>query len=39
MFKHHMSFYEENGKKYVESWLQINLLGKCFCFSKIKRER
>lgn len=35
---HYMTFYEENGRRYVESWLQINLLGKCFCFSKIKRE-
>ena len=36
--RHHMTFYEEDGVRYVESWLQINLFNKCYCFSKIKRE-
>ena len=36
--RHHMTFYEEDGVRYVESWLQINIFNKCYCFSKIKRE-
>lgn len=34
MLKHHITQYTSNGKRYVESWLQINVLGKCICFSK-----
>lgn len=34
---HYMTFYEENGIKYAESWLQINFLSWCFCFWKIKK--
>lgn len=33
---HYITKYKENGKTFVESWLQINLFGKCFCFSKKK---
>jgi len=32
--KHYMTRYTENNENVVESWLQINVLGKCFCFSK-----
>ncbi len=32
--KHHITKYDSDGTKYVESWLQINIFGKCFCFSK-----
>jgi hypothetical protein len=32
--KHYITKYEENGKHYAESWMQINMFGKCFCFSK-----
>lgn len=28
--------YEENGKRYAEAWIQINLFGKCFCIWKKK---
>ena len=35
--KHYMTFYEEDGIKYAESWLQINFLSWCFCFWKIKK--
>jgi hypothetical protein len=35
---HYITKYEENNKIYCESWLQINLFGKCYCFSKIKIE-
>ena len=34
---HYMTFYEEDGMKYAESWLQINFLSWCFCFWKIKK--
>ena len=34
---HYITKYTENGNKYVEAWLQINLLfGKYICFSKRK---
>ena len=36
--KHHITTYTENGKKYVSSWLQINLFGRCYCFSKKTKE-
>ena len=36
--KHYITKYIENGKTYVESWLQINAFGKVFCFSKKKIE-
>lgn len=34
--KHHITKYREEGSLYVESWLQLNLLGKAFCFSRRK---
>nr|DAM44233.1 MAG TPA: hypothetical protein [Caudoviricetes sp.] len=34
---HYMTFYEEDGIKYAEAWLQINFLSWCFCFWKIKK--
>lgn len=38
MLKHHITKYYENGKKYAESWIQLNLLRKSFCFSRRKIE-
>ena len=38
MMHHYITKYEENGKRYAESWMQINLFGRCFCFSKRKME-
>ena len=38
MIHHYITKFEENGKRYAESWMQINLFGKCFCFSKRKME-
>lgn len=32
--KHHLTKYETNGIRFAESWLQVNLFGKCYCFSK-----
>ena len=34
MLHHYITRYEENGTQYVEAWLQFNLFGWCFCFSK-----
>ena len=40
---HYITKYKENGKLYAEAWMQINIFGLCFCFSKrrieIKNER
>lgn len=36
MIHHYITKYEENGILYVEAWIQLNLLGHCFCFSKKK---
>lgn len=36
MIKHYITKYTENGKLYAESWLQINIFGKTYCFSKRK---
>ena len=38
MIHHYITKYEENGRCWVEAWIQINLFGKCFCFSKRKME-
>lgn len=38
MIKHYITKYEEDGKTYVESWLQLNLFGKAYCFSKRRIE-
>ena len=32
--KHYITKYIQNGVRYAESWMQINLFGKCFYFSK-----
>ena len=34
MIKHYITKYQENGQRFAESWLQINLFGKCYCFSR-----
>ena len=36
--KHYITKYYENGKRYAESWLQIDIFGKCFCFSRKRIE-
>ena len=36
--KHYLTVYEENSKLYAESWLQLNVLGRSYCFSKNKKE-
>ena len=34
MIHHYLTKYKENDQWYAEAWLQINLFGLCFCFSK-----
>ena len=34
--RHYITKYEENGIKYAEAWLQINLFHQCFCFWKVR---
>ncbi len=36
MLKHYITKYEEKGDLFVEAWLQINIFGKSYCFSKRK---
>ena len=38
MLHHYITKYRENGKHYCEAWMQLDLLGWCFCFSKRKIE-
>lgn len=38
MLHHYITLYEENGKSYVESWLQLNIFKWNICFSKRKKE-
>lgn len=39
IIKHHLTVYVENNeKKYAESWLQIDIFGKSYCFSRRKKE-
>lgn len=35
---HYITKYDENGKKYAESWIQLNLLGWAICFSRRKMQ-
>ena len=36
--KHFITVYEENSKVYAESWLQLDVFGRSYCFSKNKKE-
>lgn len=36
MIRHYITQYWENGEHYAEAWMQIDLFGRCFCFSKKK---
>ena len=38
MIKHYITKYKENGKKYAEAWIQINIFNKTFCISRKKLE-
>ena len=36
--KHYLTVYKENSKLYAESWLQLDVLDRSYCFSKNKKE-
>lgn len=36
--KHYLTVYEENSKLYTESWLQLDVFDRSYCFSKNKKE-
>ena len=36
--KHYLTVYEENSKLYAESWLQLDVFDRSYCFSKKKKE-
>ena len=36
--KHFLTVYEENSKLYAESWLQLDVFNRSYCFSKKKKE-
>ena len=36
--KHFLTVYEENSKLYAESWLQLDVFDRSYCFSKNKKE-
>jgi len=36
--KSYITKYKEDEKQYAESWLQITVFGKCYCFNKRKIE-
>lgn len=38
MLNHYITIYGRNGKKYAASWIQLNIFGRCFCFSKREKE-
>lgn len=38
MIHHYLTKYRENGKLKAEAWIQVNLFGWCFCFSKRQIE-
>ena len=38
MLHHYITKYKTEGKQYAESWLQINIFGFCYCFSRRRIE-
>ena len=38
MIKHYITKYEEDGKLYAGSWIQINIFGRCYCISRKRLE-
>lgn len=38
MVKHYITKYVEDGKRYAEAWIQINIFGYSICFWKRKVE-
>ena len=38
LLHHYITQYREGGKRFAEAWLQIDLFGRCFCFSRRRIE-
>lgn len=38
MLHHYITKYTEKGKRYAEAWMQLDILGFSFCFSRRKTE-
>lgn len=38
MIHHYITGYEEDGKRWVESWIQIDVLWLCLCLSRRRIE-
>lgn len=38
MFRHYITKYVENGKRYAEAWFQINIFGQCLCMFRKRIE-
>lgn len=38
MFHHFLTRYAENGVWFAEAWIQLNILNKCFCFSRRRMQ-
>jgi hypothetical protein len=38
MLHHYITQYGEDGKVYTEAWMQFNIFGLCFCFSRRRME-
>ena len=38
MIHHYITKYEEDGKRYAEAWLQLDVFGLSWCFSKRRIE-
>jgi len=36
MIHHYITSYEENGNRFAEAWIQINIFVFCWCLSKRK---
>jgi len=36
LIKHYITKYEEEGNRFAEAWIQLNFLGKSWCFFKRK---
>lgn len=35
---HYITTYTEDGVRYAEAWLQLNLLGQCLCLWRVKTK-
>jgi len=38
MVHHYITRYEEDGRRWVVAWIQIDLFGRCWCLSQRKAE-